>query len=640
MTTYDNLPGVDDDGNFPPDIRQAFSESPELLVAIANKIANDPTVVSAAATMAQSTAGLVAKWKANTSYVAGQWAINPSGDIVVAKTNFVSGATYSATNWDSTAAATSLQTLISTKIPDLGRLVPVTPGPDTIDNYKTQGFYKIYTTADAIALGLPYSVAGRIFNYVIGSYVQQSQFTIETPSRQINRLWNGTSWGAWGLTSMLIGNLQNVAGDDKARTIDGLYIVASTAVAITLGLPEPMYGTMERLTWSSANIVRWTFRPHGTGRSYEMSYENGVWSNWRPGGAGVKLAAVALTTSGPIAISTQTAVHGRVPIKIAVDAYRYRFHFRNYNYRMWTSYPGSLSFLGATIGEAILDGGEVTHNFKSTPESILGPLTTNVNAGIWSTPWVNKTMKNNTPYLMGYAYNSPAQNNFASVGGGWLSSDTSELGSATATMAKTTQLPLDIWMEVEVDADTRIIAYLGDSLTAGVSADLPVYDSWANRHALKQGALPLLYGFSGDGFGGYVNAAQPKLTKWAHLPRPNVLINALGSNNIFQGNEIPTIKTQMKTALDLVTAVTTTNLYHATILPRYEAHAAYEANRKLWNEYLQTDLPYNAVATFEAAEKFVDLTGDLLDVKWGASSTDFHLKRSGYARYAAQVPSL
>jgi lysophospholipase L1-like esterase len=67
---------------------------------VAAAIASDPTVASSAATMAQNTAGLVPAWKATTAYVAGQRVIAPNGDVVAAKVNFTSGASYSATNWN------------------------------------------------------------------------------------------------------------------------------------------------------------------------------------------------------------------------------------------------------------------------------------------------------------------------------------------------------------------------------------------------------------------------------------------------------------------------------------------------------------------------------------------------------------
>lgn len=67
---------------------------------VAAHIANDPTVANSAATMAQSTAGLVPAWKASTAYTAGQRVIAPNGDVVAAKIAFTSGASYSAANWN------------------------------------------------------------------------------------------------------------------------------------------------------------------------------------------------------------------------------------------------------------------------------------------------------------------------------------------------------------------------------------------------------------------------------------------------------------------------------------------------------------------------------------------------------------
>jgi len=68
--------------------------------AVAAVIATDPTVLASAANMAQSTVGLVPVWKASTAYTAGQRVIAPDGDIVSAKVNFTSGASYSSANWN------------------------------------------------------------------------------------------------------------------------------------------------------------------------------------------------------------------------------------------------------------------------------------------------------------------------------------------------------------------------------------------------------------------------------------------------------------------------------------------------------------------------------------------------------------
>lgn len=50
------------------------------------------------ATAANAT--FVPKWKPTTAYLAGDKVLNPTGDVVSAKVNFTSGASYSATNWD------------------------------------------------------------------------------------------------------------------------------------------------------------------------------------------------------------------------------------------------------------------------------------------------------------------------------------------------------------------------------------------------------------------------------------------------------------------------------------------------------------------------------------------------------------
>jgi hypothetical protein len=78
--------------------------------AVADYIADDPTVVQAAADMAANNSGLLPKWKPNTAYTTGQQVVTPDGDIVTRTTNGTSGATYTATNWTPSATATGLTT--------------------------------------------------------------------------------------------------------------------------------------------------------------------------------------------------------------------------------------------------------------------------------------------------------------------------------------------------------------------------------------------------------------------------------------------------------------------------------------------------------------------------------------------------
>jgi hypothetical protein len=55
-------------------------------------------------------ATFVPKWKATTAYLAGDKVLSPAGDVVSAKVDFTSGASYSSTDWNlSTSYATPTQ---------------------------------------------------------------------------------------------------------------------------------------------------------------------------------------------------------------------------------------------------------------------------------------------------------------------------------------------------------------------------------------------------------------------------------------------------------------------------------------------------------------------------------------------------
>jgi hypothetical protein len=84
MTDFVIYPGIDEEFAFPPAVRQAIADSPELSATILDKIKTDS----------------VPKWKATTAYLAGEKVLSPAGDVVSAKVNFTSGASYDAANWD------------------------------------------------------------------------------------------------------------------------------------------------------------------------------------------------------------------------------------------------------------------------------------------------------------------------------------------------------------------------------------------------------------------------------------------------------------------------------------------------------------------------------------------------------------
>lgn len=159
---------------------QVESEVPPLVAA---SIANDPTVADSAATMAQSNAGLLPKWKASTSYVAGQQVVAPNGDIVSALANFTSGATYSAANWT------------TTYLSDRGRATPALY--TSADNITANGRYQVWISTDATGLGLPSGNASELNVYTINSIVHQHQHVLGSKWQDYYRRRASGVWSAW-----------------------------------------------------------------------------------------------------------------------------------------------------------------------------------------------------------------------------------------------------------------------------------------------------------------------------------------------------------------------------------------------------------------------------------------------------------
>lgn len=100
----------------PTDAAVAVAVDAKLPPAITDALANNPTVVTSAANMAQSTAGLIPAWKASTVYTAGQRVIAPTGDVVAAKAAFTSAATYSAANWSASTQDGRIGTIEKTAV--------------------------------------------------------------------------------------------------------------------------------------------------------------------------------------------------------------------------------------------------------------------------------------------------------------------------------------------------------------------------------------------------------------------------------------------------------------------------------------------------------------------------------------------
>lgn len=196
---------------------------------VAAAIATDPTVAESAATMAQSTVGVIPAWKATTAYVAAQRVIAPNGDVVSAKVNFTSGATYSATNWNASTQDGRIVKLEGTVIPTDGDL----------NNYTTPG---PYTGQYGTILNKPNTGTGNMIVFTAGSTIIQIWWTMDAaPIMWVRRRFSGT-WSAW-TDSVGVGVAKAQGGRGILPSGADLNVYATTAHNGEWGLSTTLIGT-------------------------------------------------------------------------------------------------------------------------------------------------------------------------------------------------------------------------------------------------------------------------------------------------------------------------------------------------------------------------------------------------------------
>jgi len=396
---------------------------------------------------------------------------------------------------------------------------------------------------------------------------------------------------------------------------------------------------------STASVQTWKNQADGrewTRGVFANAASNTPWFEDRKKGS--KRVAEPLTVAGSATFNTSTNVGVRLPVRVPVTPKRWRVYIRNYNDRTGTAYTGALSFTGVSFGKGAVDAeGRPTGQYNGGKTIISGAFTSAANGTQWVSPWMDYVLDPAEQYILSYGYTSAAQNNHASVGGGWLTNlGSGAINTDGTALTATKAAPLDVWIAYEVDDDTPHFAYFGDSLTAGVSADLPVYDSWAKRHAMANGAFAQMYAHSGTGYSEWTSSLQSKFQKYtgfSGVAKPDRLYNAMGSNDLVSAS-VATMRARFNATVPILKSFTSSNMYLMTILPRLVGDDAFEANRKAWNEVLRTELPGDAVACYEAAAALEAPSGAILDPRWPASPTDIHLTRAGYARYAAALTSL
>lgn len=360
----------------------------------------------------------------------------------------------------------------------------------------------------------------------------------------------------------------------------------------------------------------------------------GTWSAWErldsptsgvtsgaPGqsAAAFKTIPLALTVGGG-GNAGVTSGNYRMPMRFGARIVRWRVHIRNNNPRFGTDGPAA-SISSVYFGPATAAG-----QFSSAPTLVASGLSTGTTGA--STPWQTTPINPDTQYALAYAFTASATNQV--VGGGWSASS---VNSTTATLTKVVNLPLDVWIEAEVANDVPVVAAFGDSLSSGVGSDLPVYDSWISQWCRANGALPVHYAASGDTMQGWANSSAYKWQRWQHLSRPDAAVLAMGSNDVFGGASLDTLKERRSVALQQLAALVSPVVYSATIMPRSGITGAEEQVRRDYNTWVKTR---------------VDSSRDVFDFAAAISSDDesilpqydadsIHLNQAGYAALSGSV---
>lgn len=187
-----------------------------------------------------------------------------------------------------------------------------------------------------------------------------------------------------------------------------------------------------------------------------------------------------------------------VNLSPAIQVSRYRFAIRDGNPRWGTSTAQAIRLSNVSVAGV----------------QKLSAMTTNADGSITFSPWMTGPLGN-----LKFDYTAPQQPRYI-IGGGRVNG------------TRRTEMPFELWLEVEVPATTPAIGLVGDSNSVGVNSTIPINDAWMSQYCRRMGYFPVLYGHSGDGMSQAQTVAHYKWNRWNHLDRPDAVVHANGANDL------------------------------------------------------------------------------------------------------------
>lgn len=473
-------------------------------------------------------------------------------------------------------------------------------------------------------------------------------------SQQIQTRFRGsTGWSGWTridggahLPAAAPAGL-NADAVDPESGYSSLLVHSSTGAT---NLPVASAGLLETWVLSPSGfrpkLQRWTTADTNPGL-WTRFFGSGGWSAWQRLDAGAvdvsklatpagsasawKTVPIALTVGGS-ASTRDGEVAARVPVRLGARVNRWRVHIANVNPRFGT-HGTSRWISGVWLGRASAGGGpsavdqvQIANggNISSTAD---GAALEHV------TRWRTEPLEAGVDYLISYATTGTGTPIEECVGGGWTSPTGSDAREATGTWTAATKLPFHVWIEADVHPLTPVVAAFGDSLSSGVGATLPVYDSWLSQLCRRIGALPVHYTASGDTMQGWSDPDHYKWARWQHLSRPDAVIHAMGSNDVFNGADLATLQARHATTINLLRALVSPVIYGATILPRDGVTGSMEDVRRSYNTWLRSHPDTRQVIDMVPVISANDET-----ITSGFSADGIHLNTAGYKAIADATP--
>lgn len=430
-------------------------------------------------------------------------------------------------------------------------------------------------------------------------------------------------------------------GSSIEALTSGVYTVWNAALAGELGLPEPYQGSIEVHRWGSTGGVAIYRVDETPTRMWATNRTPDGWAPWirQDAGAsappdvssasGFKTVPLALTRGNSGLVKAPISGAVRIPIRYNAPIIRWRLHITDGNPRSSTRRDTGIELSAIWLGDDAGDG-KLTHwkwlYDKDKPAGDYDDLIT---------PWSTEPIGDDQAKLISFGYTATTEP--IELVGGCYRAPSRDDGhpNSTSTFTRSAACPFDIWLEVETYSTTPAVAILGSSSSIGVGATLPIHDSPISQYMRAHGGLPVHYGHSGDTLANNDNPFKDKFLRWAHLSRPDSIIDALGSNDVFSGSTVAQYQALHAAAMRTVTNGIVSTIYSSTIPPRTSETGPVETVRRAVNTWLKTQ-PNGIRQVFDFSSA-VSTDDETLRPEFDYDGT--HCNTAGYAAMADAISS-